>query len=61
MSPSTRSFSAVTSSTTSPRRTVELDHSVASSIVDETTYLGTTRSRSAHSPGRSAHRVANQV
>src|ERR1700728_1733955 len=58
MSPSTSCFSRVTSSTTSPFRTVTLVH-LGSSRVADTTYLGRLFSRSAHSPGRDAHRVPN--
>src|ERR1700722_2063712 len=58
MSPSSSCFSLVTSSTTSPFRTVTLVH-LGSSRVEDTTYLGRLFSRSAHSPGRDAHRVPN--
>src|SRR5258708_39888205 len=58
MSPSSSCFSLATSSTTLPFRTVTLVH-LASSRVEDTTYLGRLFSRSAHSPGRDAHRVPN--
>src|SRR5487761_263252 len=58
MSPSSSCFSLVTSSTTSPFRTVTLVH-LGSSRVADTTYLGRLFSRSAHSPGRDAHRDPN--
>src|SRR3984885_3740552 len=58
MSPSSSCFSLVTSSTTSPFRTVTLVH-LGSWRVADTTYLGRLFSRSAHSPGRDAHRVPN--
>src|SRR5580693_7057535 len=58
MSPSSSCFSRVTSSTTSPFRTVTLVH-LGSSRVEDTTYLGRLFSRSAHSPGLAAHRAAN--
>src|SRR5580704_10760518 len=59
MSPSSSCFSLVTSSTTSPFRTVTLVH-LGSWRVEDTTYLGRLFSRSAHSPGRDgAHRAAN--
>src|ERR1700730_866697 len=58
MSPSSSCFSLVTSSTTSPFRTVTLVQ-LGSSRVEDTTYLGRLFSRSAHSPGRDAHRVPN--
>src|ERR1700729_3464106 len=58
MSPSSSCFSLVTSSTTSPFRTVTLVQ-LGSTTVEDTTYLGRLLSRSAHSPGRDAHRVPN--
>src|ERR1700722_7877554 len=58
MSPSSSRFSLVTSSTTSPVRTVTLVH-LGSRRVADTTYLGRLLSRSAHSPGRDAHRDPN--
>src|SRR6266568_3590672 len=58
MSPPSSRFSLVTSSTTLPFRTVTLVH-LGSSRVEDTTYLGRLFSRSAHSPGREAHRVPN--
>src|ERR1700727_940874 len=58
MSPSSSCFRLVTSSTTSPFRTVTLVH-LGSARVADTTYLGRLFSRSAHSPGRDAHRVPN--
>ena len=48
----------VTSSTTLPLRTVTLVH-LGSSRVEDTTYLGRLFNRSAHSPGRDAHRAPN--
>src|SRR5882672_3884094 len=58
MSPSSSCFSFVTSSTTSPFRTVELVH-LGSPSVEDTTYLGRPFSLSAHSPLRDDQRVAN--
>src|SRR6266567_2088743 len=58
MSASSSCFSLVTSSTTLPFRTVTLVQ-LGSSRVEDTTYLGRLFSRSAHSPGRDAHRVPN--
>src|SRR6202035_5655135 len=58
MSPSSSCFSLVTSSTTSPFRTVTLVHLGSSRVVD-TTYLGSLFSGSAHGPGRAAHRAPN--
>src|SRR5215468_7567849 len=58
MSPSTSCFSLVTSSTTPPVRTFTLVH-LGSWSVEEMTYLGRLFSRSAHSPGREAHRAPN--
>src|SRR5580693_8768787 len=59
MSPSSSCFSLVTSSTTSPFRTVTLVH-LGSWRVEDTTYLGSLFSRSANSPVRDgAHRAAN--
>src|ERR1035438_9203900 len=58
MSPSSSCLSLVTSSTTLPFRTVTLVH-LGSSRVEDTTYLGRLFSRSAHSPGRDAHRAPN--
>src|SRR6202021_1011528 len=58
MSPASSCFSFVTSRTTSPLRTVALVH-LGSVIVEDTTYLGRLFNRSAHSPVRDAHRVAN--
>src|ERR1700683_3419873 len=58
MSPSSRCFSLVTSSTTLPFRTVTLVH-LGSSRVEDTTYFGRLFSRSAHSPGRDAQRAPN--
>src|ERR1700722_8907436 len=58
MSPSSSCFSFVTSSTTLPFRTVTLVH-LGSWRVEDTTYLGRLFNRSAHSPGRDAHRAPN--
>src|SRR5215472_14716265 len=58
MSPSTSCFNLVTSSTTPPLRTVTLVH-LGSCRVEDTTYLGRLFNRSAHSPGRAAHRAPN--
>src|SRR5215469_143596 len=58
MSPAISCFSRVTSSTTLPVRTVTLVH-LGSWRVADTTYLGRLFSRSAHSPGRDAHRSPN--
>src|ERR1700728_4363177 len=58
MSPASSSLSFVTALTTSPRSTVEFPH-LGSSRVEDTTYLGRLFRRSAHSPVRAAHRVAN--
>src|SRR5271165_119084 len=58
MSPSTSRFSLVTSSTTSPFRTVTLVHAGSWRVAD-TTYLGMPFSRSAHSPVRDGQRAAN--
>src|ERR1700721_4829410 len=58
MSPSMSFFSLVISLTTSSLSTVELDH-LGTFDVEDTTYLGRLFNRSAHSPDRSSHRVAN--
>src|ERR1700722_14954899 len=58
ISPSISCFRRETSLTTSPWSRVELDH-LGSLNVEETTYLGMLFNRSAHSPVRSCHRVAN--
>src|ERR1700684_2715842 len=58
MSPSSSRFSRVTSSRTLPFRIVTLVQ-LGSCRVEDTTYLGRLFSRSAHSPGRAAHRVPN--
>src|SRR6266571_4508422 len=58
MSPSSSRFRLVTWATTLLFRTVTLVH-LGSSRVEDTTYLGRLFSRSAHSPGRDAHRVPN--
>src|ERR1700683_1732912 len=58
MSPSISCFSLETSLTTSPLTKDALDH-LGSCNVDDTTYLGRLFNRSAHSPVRSSHRVAN--
>src|SRR5690348_4757318 len=59
MSPSSSCFSLVTSSTTSPFRTVTLVHA-GSWRVEDTTYLGRLLSRCAHSPARDdGHRAPN--
>src|SRR5690349_6635353 len=58
MSRSSSCLSLDTSSTTSPRSTVELFQHPAS-MVEDTTYLGMLFSLSAHSPLRDAHRDAN--
>src|SRR3984957_19616996 len=58
MSPSRSRFSRVTSSRTLPFRIVTLVQ-LGSCRVEDTTYLGRLFSRSAHSPGRAAHRVPN--
>src|SRR5437588_417642 len=55
MSPSSSRFSFVTSSTTSPFRTLELFQS-GSTRVEDTTYLGMLFNRSASSPLRGRHR-----
>ena len=57
----TSSFSAWTDSTRSPSRTVVPPHATEPCSVEDTTYVGTARIRSAHSPGRSAHRSMNLV
>src|SRR5258708_25129032 len=59
MSPSSSCFSLVISSTTLPFRTVALVH-LGSSRVEDTTYLGRLFSRTAHSPGRDAHRAPSR-
>src|SRR5215469_15831065 len=58
MSPSTSCFSFVTSSTTPPDSTVTFVH-LGSWRVEDTTYFGRLFNRSAHSPGREAHRAPN--
>src|SRR5215469_5334145 len=58
MSPSTSCFSFVTSSATLPDSTVTFVH-LGSWRVEDTTYLGRLFNRSAHSPGRVAHRAPN--
>src|SRR5215469_3565063 len=58
MSPSTCCFSLVTSSTTSPDRTVTLVH-LGSWRVADTTYLGRLFSRCANSPGLAVQRAPN--
>src|SRR5580692_4182770 len=58
ISPSISCFSFETSLTTSPLSKLELVH-FGSLNVDETTYLGRLFNRSAHSPVRFSHRVAN--